>query len=80
MASEVREKAILSIYKIDPICITQDQYGVLIDAILAVIGEEIEGMKKPVPCNDKHHDTLCDCREHKIYNQALTDLRARLEK
>jgi hypothetical protein len=62
------------------------------DSILSVIGEEIEGMRKQVRYEKtdrtmelktgkviyEHKNILYD-REEEIYNQALTDLRARLE-
>ena len=50
---------------------------IYLEKILAVIGEEIEGMKEIYP-----HEETCRCKECVgVYykNKTLTDLRARLE-
>ena len=83
MPSEVRERIKMHIntllieHDIDTTIITSKEVDFKADAILAVIGAEIEGMKEIYP-----HEETCRCKECVgVYykNKTLTDLRARLE-
>ena len=84
MPNDVREKLANAVYFNVPANYdgsNQDEVIVVMekcaDAILAVIGAEIEGMKEIYP-----HEETCRCKECVgVYykNKTLTDLRARLE-
>ena len=84
MPNDVREKLRIAINKnIHGYDIyLPETFDKAITAILSVIGEEIEGMKKEVkPWETGDYDIYRQkLHEAENYNDALTDLRARLEK